>query len=102
MPFWFIDVVLWIVFSTVLVGAAVLWFKTRHPAVLVQLIASALVIVLRALEQLASYRIRSGRPQLYDAIHTENLLLVGQLAFMLCFLAFPVGYLWYAVGQKRI
>jgi hypothetical protein len=102
MPAFFFDYVLPIFFLVVLVGAVVLWSKTRQAAALMQVIACSVIVALIAVEQVANYLMRAEKPQLWDSIHRPDVQLSGQIAFIICFIALPVGYLWYALIRERI
>jgi hypothetical protein len=85
------------IFLCLVVGAAVLWKKTKRAAVLLQLIASSLIFVLLAVESLAHYLVSIGKSQLLDVIYGPHVQPVGQIAFLVAFVVFTVGYLWYAL-----
>jgi hypothetical protein len=101
MPFFF-DIVLPTIFGVLVVSAAILWAKTKRASVLLQLIASSVIFVMLAIEQLASRLITAGKPQLFDFIRGSHVEPAGQFALIVGFVLFPVGYLWYALSQKRI
>src|SRR6266536_6606933 len=100
MPALFFHYVLPIFFLIVLVGAVVLWSKTRQAAALMQMIACSVIVALIAVDQVADYLMRADKPQLWDAIHRSDVQLGGQIAFIICFIALPVGYLWYALTRE--
>lgn len=102
MPFIFYEFVLPTIFVMLVVGSGVLWAKTRRAAVLLQLIASSLICLLFAAEQVARHLMRSEEPALWNAMHRSPIEPIGQAAFILSFVAFPVGYLCYALTKKRI
>src|SRR3954447_16082149 len=88
-----------LIFLCLVVGAAVLWKKTRHTAALLQLIASSLIFVLLAVESLAHYLVSAGKSELLGVIYGPHVQPVGQIAFLIAFVVFPVGYLWYALSH---
>lgn len=91
-----------IIFLIFVVGSSVLWARTRRAAALVQLIACSVILMSLAVEKLADYLMRAGKPELFDAIHSSPVLLISQLALLVSFVVFPIGYLWHALSQKRI
>ncbi|PYI92772.1 MAG: hypothetical protein DME97_08075 [Verrucomicrobia bacterium] len=88
-------------FLVALVGAAVLWTKTRRAAALVQMIACLVIFLILALEQVAEYLMRAAKPQLLNFINGADMQFGGQILLIICFVALPIGYLWYALTQKR-
>src|SRR5437660_625011 len=98
----FLDIVLPTIFGILVVSAAVLWAKTKRTSVLLQLIASFVILVMLAIEQLAKHLMTAGKPQLFDFIRGSHVESAGQIVLIVSFVLFPVGYLWYALSQKRI
>lgn len=102
MPFCFFDLPVPVACLILFIGSVVLWAKTKQAVVLVQLIACSFVLFTVALETLANYLIKAGNPALFEAMHRPHVQVGGQIAVVISFIAFPVGYLWYAITQKRI
>jgi uncharacterized SAM-binding protein YcdF (DUF218 family) len=102
MPLLFFDYVLPFVFLILVIGSGMLWAKTRRSAVLLQLIASSLICLLFAAERLAYHLMRWGKPALLDAIYSSPIYPIAQVLFILSYVVFSVGYLYYALAQKRI
>lgn len=84
------------------VGAAVLWTRTRRIAAAVQLVACFIILLDLVVEHVADYLMRAEKPQLFDLMHRSDVLLGGQIVLLICILAFPVSYVWYAFTQERI
>lgn len=84
------------------VGAAVLWTRTKRPAALIQFIASSVVFVLVVLEQVAKYLDSIGKPALWQSIRDPQAESVAQILIIVSFVAFPAAYIWDAFRQKRI
>ncbi len=87
---------------TLLVGAAILWTRTKRCAALIQLIACSIVSVLVAVDQLAFYLDSASRSGLLQLIRNPHVELVGQILIIASFVTFPGAYIWYVVRQKRI
>ena len=103
MPSWiFFEVLVPVAFLVLLAGTIVLWMRTKRGAVFVQLIASSLVCLFLGLETLARCLDGAGRSHLYDFIRRPEVQTIGQIALVIGFVAFPVGFLWYALTSKRI
>jgi hypothetical protein len=96
------EVLLPVVFLILVVGAAILWAKTRRAAVLLQLIGFSLAFLLQLVQSLANCLMKFGESALYDATNTESWRGVSQIGFLVIVIAFPAGYLWYALSHKRI
>jgi hypothetical protein len=101
MPFFF-NIVMPIIFGVLVVSAAVLWTKTKRASVLLQLIASSVILLMLFVEKLANHLMTTGRPQLFDFIRGSHVESAGQIVLIVSFVLFPAGYLWYALSQKRI
>ncbi|HYJ04494.1 MAG TPA: hypothetical protein VEX43_05130 [Chthoniobacterales bacterium] len=100
MPFVLFHISLPIFILALLVGAAVLWTKTRHVAALIQLIACSVTFILAIVDEIARYLGPDG--PLYKLTRRSPVQAVVQSVILVCCIAFPVAYIWYARAQKRI
>ena len=98
----FLGIILPLLFVLLTTGAAVLSRRTRRVPAVVQFVACFIILVTLLVEHAANYLMRVEKPQLFDLIHRSDVLLGSQIVLIICFLAFPVSYLWYALTQKRI
>jgi hypothetical protein len=96
------EILLPVVLLILVVGAAILWTKTRGMAVLLQLIAFSLAFLLQLVQSLAHYLMKFGKSALFDVTNTESWRGVAQIGFLIILITLPVGYLWYALSHKRI
>jgi hypothetical protein len=86
-----------------LVGAAILWRRTKRASSLLQLIACSVFFVVIGLEQVAQFlAIVCGRTEFLDALRTSSYASVQWVAFVISAVGFPIGYTWYAITHKRI
>ena len=85
-----------------LIGAAVLWSRTKRLPALIQVISSAVVLALVALEALAKYLDEHQNPSLRQFLDTPLVEFIGQVIIIIGFVAFPAAYLWHAFTEKRI
>ena len=84
------------------VAAAVLWRRTRRASVLLQLVWLSLAFFLQLVQFLGNQLMKFGKSALYDITITESWRAVSQIGFLIILLAFPAGYLWYALRRERI
>ena len=87
---------------TLLIGAAVLWLRTKRVPALVQVIACVVVLMLAALEALAKYLDGHQRPSLLHFLNAPLVQFIAQLLIIICFVGFPAAYVWHAFTAKRI
>jgi hypothetical protein len=80
----------------VVVGAALLWRRTRRASAVVQLVGSTLILYAMIVNQFWWHS--NG----LDAVRSEPVRISMDIAMFLGFLLFPVSYLLYAVRQMRI
>jgi hypothetical protein len=86
-----------------LIGAVILWRKTKRLSVLLQLFAASVLFVVIWLELLAQFlAIVCGRTEFLDALRTSTYMSVQWVAFVISGFAFPIGYICYAITHKRI
>jgi hypothetical protein len=86
-----------------LIGAIILWRKTKRASALLQLFAASVLFLFIWLELIAQFlAIVCHRTQLLDALRGSRVQTVGWIALLISGFAFLVGYIWYAVAHKRI
>jgi hypothetical protein len=88
--------------AILLASAVVLWIKTKRLAALLQLIAAAALFFSCGAEGLAMLVADIGYPYLIDAIRSSGALVVMDCVLALGVLIYSIGYLWYALSEKRI
>ena len=87
---------------TFVIGAAVLWARTKRFAALVQCIACSLIFLFLLADLVAFHLMPTGKPELLDFMRDPNVRRVGEVVLIICLFGFPGGYLWYALREKRI
>jgi hypothetical protein len=87
---------------TLVIGAAVLWLRTKRLPALIQVITSGVVLALVALEALARYLDEHQMPDLLQFFRLPLVELVEQIIIIIGFVDFPAAYLWHAFTEKRI
>ena len=101
-PFVIFDASLPIFVLVLLVGAALLWTRTRHISALLQLIPCCILFVLAALDELRRFLDRADNSQLSDLMRQSATRVFVQITGLLCFVFFLVGYIWNARRPNRI
>ena len=87
----------------VVVGAGVLWRRTKRALCLAQFIASLLLFVGFAFDQLRWSSVSSGDHSVYaDVMRSEPMRIGMGLAFYFGCLGFALSYVWFALTHKRI
>jgi hypothetical protein len=86
-----------------LVGAIILWRRTKRASALLQLFAASGLFLFMWLELIAQFlAIVCHRTQLLDALRGSHVQTAEWIVLLISGFAFPVGYLWYALTQERI
>jgi hypothetical protein len=86
----------------IVVGAALLWARTNRLPALIQMIACSVVFLMLASKQVAIHLRAAGMPAFYDFTGEPIIERITEITLPICFIAFSIGYLWYALTQKRI
>ena len=100
--FWHFMPVLWLL--CIVVGALLLWRRTKHIAALAQFVAAAGFFVCIFVDWLREF----SAPPPFDTswfaklVWSSHLSDFGFIVMIICVLVFPIAYLWYAITQKRI
>jgi hypothetical protein len=97
-----IDMLMLVMVGALVYGAWLLWRTTRHLGALLQLITSAIVFAFGALDQFAKALDDAHMPQVWDFIRRPPVEFAVQVVFLLCMIAFPAAYIWYAHSRKSI
>jgi hypothetical protein len=83
----------------VVVGAVLLWKRTRHASALVQLVAASLLVMdwaITGIYELAS----ESNTWLGTRFWSEPFQTVRHFTVSVALVVFPIAYLWYAFTQK--
>jgi hypothetical protein len=101
-PFVLFHTLLPVMLLALLVGALMLWSRTRHVAALLQLVSCCLIFVLAVVEEVGKVLDHADKSQLSEFMLQPAPRFAGQIVVFLCFIAFLTGYIWYARTIKRI
>jgi cbb3-type cytochrome oxidase subunit 3 len=86
----------------IVAGAALLWRRTRRASSLAQLVASVLLFVGFGLDQLRWRSVTPYDHSAYADVMRSAPIHIAMSAWPIGFVVFAIGYLWYALTQKRI
>ena len=84
----------------VVIGAGVLWTRTKRLPALLQLIMGGIDFFLLAAKQVALYLRAAGKTDFYDFTCDPNVEEASGITLMISVAVFPILYLWYALGEK--
>src|SRR4051794_6381174 len=84
-----------------LIGAGVIWLRTKRLPVLIQLISSGLLVAMISLEALARYMYDHEKTGPWQFLRWSSVELVEQIVVIIALVGFPAGYLWHAFTEKR-
>jgi hypothetical protein len=101
-PFVLFHTLLPIMVLALLVGAIVLWIRTRHVGALLQLVSCCITFVLAAVEEMGKVLDHADKSQLSEFMRQPAPRFAGQIVLILCFIAFLTGYIWHARTAKSI
>ena len=84
------------------VGSFVLWRRTKRPAALTQLVASALIFLGWLLSQIRHFTSPSTDSAVGRIVWSLSSSEALRVLLLVATVAFGVGYLWYALTERRI
>jgi TRAP-type mannitol/chloroaromatic compound transport system permease large subunit len=97
------DVVPFAALLCVVVGAALLWIRTKRTSAMLQMVASVLLFLGMALDRVRwQFVTPYDNSAFADVLRSESMRIVMLLAPLLGLTVFSISYLWYARAQKRI
>ncbi len=87
----------------VVVGASLLWIRTKRTSSLLQMVASVLLFFGITLDRVRwQFVTPDDHSAFADVLRSESLRIAMLLAPLLGLIVFSIGYLWYARTQERI
>jgi len=84
------------------VGSFFLWRHTKRRAALVQLVAAGMLLLSFLIDQVEYFISPFHQPAVWSVLRSEPLQIAKSALLLLSSVLFGAGYVWYALGEKRI
>ena len=84
------------------IGSFFLWRHTKRRAALVQLVAAGMLLLSFLIDQVEYFISPFHQAAVWSFLRSEPLQIAKSVLLLLSTVLFGAGYVWYALGEKRI